>query len=545
MQRTLHVVTVGRLVWEKGYERLIHIHARLIREGIKHTLTIIGEGVLHSELEKLIQKLEVEQSCKLLGAKSNPLPYMKQADLFVCSSLSEGLSGVVVESMYLNKPIVATRSMGPSELLQEGAYGLLVDNTEEGLYEGIKRMLQDEELRAYYTYRLENSPIFPFDETLILKQLEALFIPPDSNRKTKILFVMMNMLLGGAETILAHILEIMDYNKYEIELLVLADSKSEAIHLDDRAKIRFIYPTEEAFWTAYEADSLELRLDSDYDYEVGFLGIIGPLLFKNYGNPHAVKVNWVHGEFKYSFWGYAKETMQALYDTIDVIVCVSKRLQETVIEYLGERYRSKLKVIHNPYSRENIRTKAEYITEPSLDTLFNILPSKEEHKRLIELFKKYKKILFLIYDVGTIDIQLMKFLQQIEEKGFRIGVKAVVQGSSLVEIQGFQGTIYKNINELWKQVEHPEIIQLETEDYECIVACGGILTVWLISELKEPIAKISWVQEDYASSHIGYTLDYTRKLYRQIDKVICPSEKIQQTYLEALGQGYEDKVEVI
>ncbi|MDA3733964.1 glycosyltransferase [Niameybacter massiliensis] len=544
MQRILHVVTVGRLVWEKGYERLIKIHARLIKEGIRHTLTIIGEGVLHAELEKVIQNLGVGASCKLLGAKSNPLPYMKQADLFVCSSISEGLSGVVVESMYLNKPIVATRSIGPSELLQEGVYGLLVDNTEEGLYDGIKRMLQDKELRDYYTHKLENASDFPFNEALVLKQLENLFVPIDRKRKTRVLFIMMNMLLGGAETVLAHILEIMDYSKYEIELVVLADSKSDAIWLNPKAKVRFIYPSEEAFWMAYQAGSLELGLGTDYDYEVGFLGIIGPLLFKTYGNPNAIKINWVHGEFKYSFGGYDRQTIQTLYDEVDLIVCVSEKLQETVVEYLGETYRSKLKVIYNPYSCESIRTKADDTPEYSLEEIFSSNISIKEYTKLREVLKDYRKILFLIYDINTINPQFLAFLQQIEGE-YEIEIQSVIKGNECIEIRGFKGGLFKDLNELWKRIEHSEMITLESQGYDCIIACGGILTVWLISELKTPIDKMSWVQQDYPSSHIGYTLDYTRKLYERISKIICPTEKIRQTYLVALGESYENKIEVI
>ena len=84
------------------------------------------------------------------GFKKNPYKYLKKADCFVCSSRSEGFSLVIAEAMMLGIPVISTYCSGPNELLEEGKYGLLVDNNEEDLYRGIKSIIEDEKLRMYY-----------------------------------------------------------------------------------------------------------------------------------------------------------------------------------------------------------------------------------------------------------------------------------------------------------------------------------------------------------------------------------------------------------
>ena len=68
---------------------------------------------------------------------------MAAADIFVCSSRAEGFSLVIAEAMALGIPVISTYCSGPNELLQEGKYGVLVENTEEALYVGIKTVLKD------------------------------------------------------------------------------------------------------------------------------------------------------------------------------------------------------------------------------------------------------------------------------------------------------------------------------------------------------------------------------------------------------------------
>ena len=79
-----------------------------------------------------------------------PHKYIKEGDLFVCSSRNEGFSLVIAEAMILGLPIISTNCSGPNELLNFGEYGFMVENNEDALYEGLKEILKDKKKLEYY-----------------------------------------------------------------------------------------------------------------------------------------------------------------------------------------------------------------------------------------------------------------------------------------------------------------------------------------------------------------------------------------------------------
>lgn len=143
------LVSVGRLNPQKGFDRLIRSVAELINTGYNLYLEIIGDGPLREELQNLIDELHMNSKIKLLGFRQNPYPYMKNSDLFICSSLAEGFSTVATEAVILGIPIISTRVAGMNDLLGESEFGLIVENDESSLKNGIKTVL-DENLIEYY-----------------------------------------------------------------------------------------------------------------------------------------------------------------------------------------------------------------------------------------------------------------------------------------------------------------------------------------------------------------------------------------------------------
>ena len=149
-EESVKLISVGRLVEQKGYDRLIPIIARLRGSGYNVELTILGDGTDRAKLESLISKYKLDNFVSLIGFVANPYPYVANADIFVCSSRSEGFSTVVTEALVLGVPVVATDCAGMKELLQEDShYGILTENTEASLEDGIKRMLQTEIFKTY------------------------------------------------------------------------------------------------------------------------------------------------------------------------------------------------------------------------------------------------------------------------------------------------------------------------------------------------------------------------------------------------------------
>lgn len=143
------LVTSGRLVSQKGFDNLLEACNKLNKDGVKYELWILGEGWGRSSLEELIEKYNL-YNIKLLGYKDNPHKYIKEGNLFVCSSRNEGFSLVIAEAMILGLPVISTNCSGPNELLNFGEYGFMVENTEGALYEGLKEILRDEEKLRYY-----------------------------------------------------------------------------------------------------------------------------------------------------------------------------------------------------------------------------------------------------------------------------------------------------------------------------------------------------------------------------------------------------------
>jgi glycosyltransferase involved in cell wall biosynthesis len=152
----INIVSVGRLRKEKGYDRLINVHKNLLDEGIKNQIYVIGAGSEEHALKAQINACGVDNTFHLIPFKDNPYKYVAIADLFVCSSRREGFSTAVTEALILGIPVVSTECSGAKELLGENnEYGIVVQNSEEGIYEGLKKMLSDPALLKHYKRQAE------------------------------------------------------------------------------------------------------------------------------------------------------------------------------------------------------------------------------------------------------------------------------------------------------------------------------------------------------------------------------------------------------
>ena len=147
---TVRLISVGRLVPQKGYDRLLKVVKRLHDNGYLVDLLILGEGSERETLEKYVESHDMQSYVALPGFSENPYQEMSESDLFVCSSRAEGFSLVIAEAMVLGIPVVSTYCSGPNELLQEGKFGMLVENSEEGLYAGLVNALNNMEIMRDY-----------------------------------------------------------------------------------------------------------------------------------------------------------------------------------------------------------------------------------------------------------------------------------------------------------------------------------------------------------------------------------------------------------
>ena len=170
-----NIISVGKILHTKGFDRLLEAHTKLLKEGILHTVTILGIGEDQKKLENKIAELGAEKTFRLAGFHKNPYKFIAKSDLYVCSSWREGFSTAVSEALILGIPVVSTNCSGATEMLGEhNEYGIVTDNTTEGIYQGMKKMLENPETLAFYKNKAQERGLF-FSKEKTVKAVENLF----------------------------------------------------------------------------------------------------------------------------------------------------------------------------------------------------------------------------------------------------------------------------------------------------------------------------------------------------------------------------------
>lgn len=168
------ICAVGRLAAEKGFERLIVIHKRLVERGIAHRLVIVGDGEDRDYIRRTINAMDAQDSVILAGYQENPYPYMKKSKFVVCSSFTEGLPVIAMEALCLGIPVVASvPSVG--EIFGGENCGLITENDNRSLMAGIEKMLTDETFYQQIKKGAQNRSAF-FDGRRMVSEVEDMFL---------------------------------------------------------------------------------------------------------------------------------------------------------------------------------------------------------------------------------------------------------------------------------------------------------------------------------------------------------------------------------
>jgi glycosyltransferase involved in cell wall biosynthesis len=140
---------VGRLSPEKGFDRLLHAFQQLVTGGLDLGLVIAGDGDDRPRLEQLIDELGLRDRVWLVGFCADPRAIYEAMDVFVLSSLREGLPNVLLEAMALGVPVIATHIAGIPRLIQDGENGLLVPPDDPAaLTRALGSLMGDDKRRA-------------------------------------------------------------------------------------------------------------------------------------------------------------------------------------------------------------------------------------------------------------------------------------------------------------------------------------------------------------------------------------------------------------
>ena len=143
------VGNVAALVPHKGHRHLIEAALLVVREIPDVRFIVLGEGELREHLERLVRERGLEKHVLLPGFRTDVLGCMKGFDLFVMSSVSEGLGTALLDAMACSKAIVATRVGGIPEVVEDNVSGLLVPpHDDHALAGAIVRLLHERALRV-------------------------------------------------------------------------------------------------------------------------------------------------------------------------------------------------------------------------------------------------------------------------------------------------------------------------------------------------------------------------------------------------------------
>lgn len=145
------LVNIGALVDHKGQRHLLDALPLAMRRVPDLHLVILGEGELRRPLEQQVHRLHLERAVRLPGFRTDVLALARSADLFVMSSITEGLGSTVLDAMAMGLAVVGTRAGGIPEAVVDGETGLLVPVADPpALAEAIVSLMTDPERRARF-----------------------------------------------------------------------------------------------------------------------------------------------------------------------------------------------------------------------------------------------------------------------------------------------------------------------------------------------------------------------------------------------------------
>lgn len=168
LDNEIKLTGVGKLLKNKGFDRILRITKRLREEHYPIHTYILGEGPEREFLQRYIRDNGLESQVTMLGYQLNPYKYVAKCDLFVCASYAEGFSTAATEALIVGTPVCTVEVSGMKEMLGENnEYGIVTENNDDALYRGIKRLIDNPKLLTNYKKRaIERGRSFNTENTV-------------------------------------------------------------------------------------------------------------------------------------------------------------------------------------------------------------------------------------------------------------------------------------------------------------------------------------------------------------------------------------------
>lgn len=176
-ENTRVVGALGRLVAEKGLDRLLKAWPAVIARCPAARLLIVGDGPLRAQLVEQAQRLDIAETVHFAGVRTDVNALHKLFDIFVMSSISEGLPLALLEAMAAGRPVVATRVGGMPDALEQGKAGVLVAPADPaGLADAIIQLLTQPTFAATVASQARQRFLDRFDVSIMARKYEQLYL---------------------------------------------------------------------------------------------------------------------------------------------------------------------------------------------------------------------------------------------------------------------------------------------------------------------------------------------------------------------------------
>jgi glycosyltransferase involved in cell wall biosynthesis len=170
--------SLGNIRPAKGYDILLRAAALLEQSSRSFRFVIAGQGKgkLYDDLHKLRKELGLEDKVRFLGFLDDAADYLSNLDLFLSTSISEGLPLSAIQAMVASLPVIATHCGGWEELVTDGENGLLVEAGNPGaIAVAIESVISDPELQAMLSHNARKHVIETFDISVMLKSYQEIY----------------------------------------------------------------------------------------------------------------------------------------------------------------------------------------------------------------------------------------------------------------------------------------------------------------------------------------------------------------------------------
>lgn len=167
----IHLVSVGRIADQKGFDRLTEAAKRLKSDGLDFEWIILGEGKDKEKLVDFTKENGLSEYVRFIGAKPNPYPYINQSDLYVLTSRYESQPMVLMEALTIGVPVLSTSFDSVNEIVQNRDFALTVENSTEGIYKGLSELIQNP---SKIGDMKKNTAKFDYDNEKIIRQILSL-----------------------------------------------------------------------------------------------------------------------------------------------------------------------------------------------------------------------------------------------------------------------------------------------------------------------------------------------------------------------------------